>query len=171
MTGRVSLEEERVFRAVNDLPDALFPPVYAVMQCGNLAAVFVTSALAAVTGRRRLAATTAITGTAVWGACKLVKPLIGRGRPAAELDGVHERGPKEAGLGFPSGHTAVATTLAVLLSPELPRPLAPMPYLIAAAVGGARMYVGAHLPLDIVGGAAIGLVAGAVARSVSSLST
>jgi undecaprenyl-diphosphatase len=166
VTSRVAPEEERVFRAINDLPDSLFPAVYAVMQCGNLAAVFVTSAIAARTGRRRLAVTTAVTGTAVWGACKLVKPLIGRGRPADELGGVHQRGTKERGLGFPSGHSAVATTLAVLIAPELPRPLAPLPYLIAAAVGGARIYVGAHLPLDVAGGVAIGLAAGATARRV-----
>jgi undecaprenyl-diphosphatase len=168
---RVSPQEESAFRAINDLPDAVFPPVYVVMQCGNLAAVFVTGAIEAATGHRRRAVVTVAAGTGVWGACKLVKPLIGRGRPSAELDNVHERGPVERGLGFPSGHTAVATTLAVLLAPTLPRPLRLVPYVIAACVGGARIYVGAHLPLDVVGGAAIGFATGSVARKLSSPSS
>jgi undecaprenyl-diphosphatase len=35
---------------------------------------------------------------------------------------------------------------------------------IVTAVGLARVYVGAHLPLDVLGGAALGLVTGAVGR-------
>jgi membrane-associated phospholipid phosphatase len=32
----------------------------------------------------------------------------------------------------------------------------------AAVVGGTRQYVGAHLPLDVAGGAALGIAAGAI---------
>lgn len=41
------------------------------------------------------------------------------------------------------------------------------PALAAVAVAAARVYVGAHLPVDGVGGAAIGVAAGTAARLVS----
>jgi membrane-associated phospholipid phosphatase len=35
-----------------------------------------------------------------------------------------------------------------------------VPWILVAAVGLARIYLGAHNPLDVVGGAAVGLVLG-----------
>ena len=108
------------FRAVNDLPSGLHRPVYVVMQAGSLAAVYVTAGLAATRGKRALAGTIAVSGTSVWAGCKLVKRWVGRGRPAAHVDDVTIRGNEESGLGFPSGHAAVATTLAVIVAGEAP---------------------------------------------------
>jgi membrane-associated phospholipid phosphatase len=44
--------------------------------------------------------------------------------------------------------------------------LRPVAWSTAATVGAARVYVGAHLPLDVVGGAALGVAAGSAARGV-----
>jgi len=167
-TREVHDVERRTFRTVNDLPHALHPPVYVVMQSGSLAAVFVTAGVARLRGRRRLAAVIAATGTGVWVGAKGVKRWIGRGRPAHHLDRVRVRGQEEGGLGFPSGHSAVAFCLAEIVAPELPAVLRPVAWATAATVGAARVYVGAHLPLDIVGGAALGFVAGAAGRRVGT---
>lgn len=158
-TRRVSPAEERVFRAVNDLPDALHLAVWPVMQMGSLGAVFVTAgAVRHRTGDVRRAVVVAGVGTAVWGGIKLVKPLVGRGRPADLLDGVRVRGPAQSGLGFPSGHAAVSMTLA-LMATSTPR--ARSAALAAAAVTGiSRIYVAAHLPLDVVAGMAAGWLVG-----------
>ena len=112
----VSEAEERVFRVVNDAPDALAPLLWPIMQMGSLGAVF-----AAAEGVRRRsgnerAATVAVVGTAVWGGVKLIKPMVGRGRPAAHLEDVHVRGQAQTGLGYPSGHAAVSLTLALAAS-------------------------------------------------------
>jgi glycosyltransferase 2 family protein len=40
---------------------------------------------------------------------------------------------------------------------------------LAAVVAGGRVYAGAHLPLDVVGGIGVGVVAGAAARWVLGL--
>jgi membrane-associated phospholipid phosphatase len=156
--------EERLFQVVNRLPAAALPPLFAVMQSGALAASFVAAGAAQLAGRRRLAVTLAGTGTAVWGACKVIKRAVGRGRPSAHVDGVTTRGPKETGLGFPSGHSAVVFTLASLVSPYLPPLARPAVWGVAVTTSAARMYVGAHLPLDIVGGAAVGLTAASLCR-------
>jgi len=67
---------------------------------------------------------------------------------------------------FPSGHAATSFAAATVLMFARPR-LAPLWLLIAAAIGFSRVYVGVHYPLDIVGGAALGVaVATALRRLV-----
>jgi membrane-associated phospholipid phosphatase len=163
--GTVSAGEERIFRAVNGLSPALHIPAWLVMQAGSLPAVPV---IAALTLRRQHATTLALVldGTAVWGLCKLVKHVVKRGRPVDHLDNVMTRGAAQRGGGFPSGHTAVATTLTAVGGHLLSQRAARVVWAIPILVGGARQYVGAHLPLDVVGGAALGLSAGTLANRV-----
>ena len=157
----VSVAEERVFRAFNNAPDRLAPLVWPMMQMGSLAAVYVAAAERYRREGRDEAIATAIIGTAVWGGVKLAKPFVGRGRPADHLEHVRVRGHRQSGLGYPSGHAAVALTLALSASSTARgRRVA---VLGAAVTGASRMYVGAHLPLDIVGGAAAGWLIGALA--------
>lgn len=161
--GGVSPREEQVFRSVNDLPSALHGPLWAVMQTGSLAAVFVA---AGTQVRRQPPARTVallVAGVGMWAGVKVVKPLVGRGRPAAELDRVVVRGHDQSGLGYPSGHSAVAATLAIAISHNRGVRAGVGTLGIAALTGGARMYVGAHLPLDIAGGLAIGALGGGIA--------
>lgn len=164
----VSPGEERVFRSFNGLPNVLNAPVWAVMQSGSLAAVFVAAAQARRSDHKRAAATLLV-GTGVWGGVKLVKPLVGRGRPAAELDQVVVRGHEQSGLGFPSGHAAVAGTLAIAISHDRGGAITAGALGVALLTGGARMFVGAHLPLDIAGGLAIGALGGGFAMCAIDL--
>lgn len=163
-SGRVPKAERAVFRSLNGLPLALHPPAYVVMQAGSLASVLMSAGAVQWSGRRRLARTVALVGVGVWAGAKAVKRLVGRGRPASHLDGVVVRGGEEGGLGFPSGHAAVAFCLVELVGLELPPGLRPLVWTVAVMVGGARVYVGAHLPLDVVGGAALGIAVGAMCR-------
>ena len=166
-TRRVGVMEESIFRTVNSAPDAIHPPAWALMQAGSLAGVFVTAAGLAQQGHSRAAVRSAIAGTAVWGAVKLVKPAIGRGRPAAHLSDVSVRGAPQTGLGYPSGHAAVSMTLAVLATRRAPAGVRGSAMAVAVLTACARMYVGAHLPLDVAGGAAIGVVSARIADLVA----
>jgi undecaprenyl-diphosphatase len=58
---------------------------------------------------------------------------------------------------FPSGHTATACAGATVLCVLYPR-AAPLFVVLAAAIAYSRLYVGAHFPLDVVGGAVLGVV-------------
>ena len=52
---RVSRGEATAFRVVNDLPDALYPPAWIVMQLGTLGAAPAAAAVAWLAGDRKLA--------------------------------------------------------------------------------------------------------------------
>jgi undecaprenyl-diphosphatase len=151
--------EERVFRWSNEVGDSIHPPAWAVMQLGSLGGVIVSTVVAYLAGRRETAARVGGGGFCAWLFCKLVKRLIGRGRPEAHLANVRVRGQAQTGLGYPSGHTAVATTMALIAGRGSCR--ATTGFLVpATVVAFSRMYVGAHLPLDVVGGAAVGVAMG-----------
>ena len=102
-------------------------------------------------------------GLATYYLAKVVKGIVERGRPSSVLTDVHIRGAASSGRGYVSGHAAVVTLLVVLAWPYLGRRGRIAAVAAAVFVCLARVYVGAHLPLDVVGGAALGLaVAGAV---------
>jgi len=94
----------------------------------------------------------------------VVKGVVVRGRPASLLDDVVVRGAAAHGRGFVSGHAAVVTALLVVAWPWLNRPARIVCAVLAVAVCLARVYVSAHLPLDVVGGAGLGLVVGGAVR-------
>jgi undecaprenyl-diphosphatase len=159
---RLSDYEEQAFRLANDATDRIRIPVRGVMQAGTFGTVPAASALALLFRRPRLAASFAVGGTLAWVVVKLIKPVGGRERPNGVLYDVTLRERIEGDLGWPSGHTAVSTTLAFVAAPELPRPARRALAGIVATVGFGRMYVGAHLPHDIVGGAGIGMMISAL---------
>jgi glycosyltransferase 2 family protein len=153
--GHVFAFDANLFRLVNELPDGLGRPLLVVMQLGALAAVPVMAAVALAARRPRLARDLALSGGLAWVLAKLVKGMVGRARPVALVQGVVERA-LNTGLGYPSGHVAVAAALATAAGPWLPRPARRATWWVVWLVALGRMYAGAHLPLDVVGGAALG---------------
>ena len=65
---------------------------------------------------------------------------------------------------FPSGHATTSFACAATLSPFLPRYAAALLYVVAAAIAYSRVYVGVHYPLDVLGGAALGLLVATTLR-------
>jgi glycosyltransferase 2 family protein len=152
------------FRLVNDLPGAIYPVVYPLMQLGNVLVVPIVAIAALIARRTRLAVALFVGGAAAWVLPKIVKRLVERGRPDELLSDVHIHGASPAGLGFVSGHIAIAVALAVVAAPLLGPRLRWVAFALAAVVGLARIYVGAHLPLDVTGGAGLGLAVGSAVR-------
>jgi membrane-associated phospholipid phosphatase len=163
---RVGAAEAGAFRAVNGLPDALYPPAWVVMQLGAFGTVPAAAAAAWRAGDGELAGRLLLGGTGAWALAKLVKQVVRRPRPADLLPGTRGRGQDAAGLGYLSGHAAVATALGAAALPRLGPAGRALTLTAIPLVGLTRLYVGAHLPLDIAGGAALGLAADAAAGLV-----
>jgi membrane-associated phospholipid phosphatase len=156
----VSAREARVFQAVNTLPDQANRAIWVPMQYGTFGTVPALATLALLRRHPRMAVALATAGTAAWFLAKAVKPLVGRSRPAGIVSEAIVRGTEEGDEGFPSGHAAVSAALTVVAWPYLPGRWKPLPAALAAAVPVARVYVGAHLPLDVIGGSALGVAVG-----------
>ncbi len=153
--------EHRTYSAINDLPDALAPLVWPPMQFGSLPSPFALGALAYSRNRHSEPAASIIAaGFAAWIMAKGMKKLVGRGRPHdfdsetnlrlwTEIDG---------SLGFVSGHAAVAMASAGIIHRYVSPGLGAAAYGLAGIVGLSRIYAGAHLPIDVLGGAALGVL-------------
>lgn len=161
-THEVTALDEDLFRRIDGLPDVLQVPGWVVMQAGSLGAVIAATTAALAAKRSDTAIRLALAGGTMWIGAKGAKHLIGRGRPADHLEGVVIRGRKQSGLGYPSGHAAVSASLAVVAARTWPR--ASFALGAAAVVTSLmRVYDGAHFPSDVIGGAAAGWAAGALA--------
>jgi membrane-associated phospholipid phosphatase len=163
---RVGKWEHLATRRVNRLPEALHGPLWLVMQSGALAAPLVAGGAAIVAGRRRLAVRLVGSGLSAYLLAKVVKRVVRRGRPGQLVTGVRVRGRPATGHGYVSGHAAVSMALATEALPLFAAKARPLPIATASVVALARLYVGAHLPLDALGGAALGW---AVSRTGSEL--
>jgi uncharacterized membrane protein YbhN (UPF0104 family)/membrane-associated phospholipid phosphatase len=161
---RLGVREANLFRLLNDLalPTWTRWPIWGVMQLGVIGAVPLVAGLALVTRRIRLAAYAALAGGTIYLIAKLVKAFVQRGRPQTLLADVYIFDIPDRGLGYVSGHSAVAVALATVASPFLGRRARRVAWTLAGLVCVARIYVGSHLPLDVVGGAALGWAAGAL---------
>jgi glycosyltransferase 2 family protein len=169
VSGDVPKWEATLFENINDLPSVLWPIVRVPMQLGSLVGSLVVVAGTAVVKRRpRLVLATLIASQAAYWLSKAVKSAVSRARPGAILTDVHVR-EHANGLGYLSGHTAVACALGAALGPNLPVRWQIIVGVIAVTVGFARIYAGAHLPLDVVGGAGLGLLAGTLTRWILGL--
>ncbi|NNH69321.1 phosphatase PAP2 family protein [Nocardia uniformis] len=147
--------EVDLFRLINDLPSWVLPVLWPVMQLGTIGAVGVAAVAALAARRYGLARDVAAAGVISYFLAIEVKSLVGRARPDMLLEDLTLRS-MQGGLGFVSGHAAVAAALAAAAAPWLPRPWRRVVWALAATVALSRVFVGAHLVLDVFGGAALG---------------
>lgn len=153
----------RVLKRARDLADQ--PPLIA-LSLGTVAAGAVGSdRRLARTGARMLASH--LVATAIKA---VVKHRVDRARPGlfgGERDHQLTRGDRDEGPrnSFPSGHTAGAMAVSRAILREYPGARGPA-YAAVVATGAVQLPTGAHFPLDVAAGAAIGLAAEALVARI-----
>ena len=160
--GRVGPVERAAFHAVNGLPDWLYQPMLLFQYLGVLAMPLVVAVGALALRRWRLAAALVLVVPLKLALERVVKLLVQRERPGTTVPDAILRGVHPAGLSFVSGHAIITFAIAGLLALVLPRRWAVVAFVLASLNAVARVYLGAHNPLDVVGGAAVGLAIAAV---------
>ena len=106
----------------------------------------------------------------LWIVVELVKALVRRSRPFKRVTQARIVGYQALGRSFPSGHTSQAFFMATLMARHFHASFWAvfLLYSIALLVGMTRMYVGAHYPRDVMGGAVLGTVWGIMAALVDA---
>ena len=159
--GTVGPVERAVFEAINGLPDFLRWPMWIFQLAGlvGLPLVVAAGALAFRKVRLAIAAVLAIP-LKLYVEQPVLKSLIDRERPGQTESDPILRDVPASGPSFPSGHAVIAFTLATLLAPYLGRRWQVVVWSVAVMNSVARVYLGAHNPLDVVAGAGAGLAIG-----------
>src|SRR4051812_13934866 len=162
--GTVSDPEESLFKAVNDLPGGLYPVLWPFQQLGVLVVGPIAAIVAAITRRFRLALLLLVATVAKLGLERVVKAIVSRSRPGTTIGPhIHARGDVTLyGESFVSGHAVLIAAIAGLVAPYVPGRWKIVPWVVVGMVCITRVYVGAHNPLDVICGAALGLLIASV---------
>jgi len=159
--GGVPAPEREVFSWINGLPNGLTFSAHAVQFLGVLAVGPVVAVIALAARRPRLAAAALIVTALKLVTERLIWGLVARDRPGmTEPGAVIRGGTPTTGLSFVSGHVMLVTGLAWCVTPYLRGAWRSIPWIVVAIVAFARIYLGAHNPLDVLGGFAVGLAIG-----------
>jgi membrane-associated phospholipid phosphatase len=165
--GSVGSFERSIFESLNGLPDALEPPMRIAQLLGVLVVGPITAIVASALRRWRLAAAALLVTLGKLAAERIVWQLVSRQRPGVtEPNAIVRGGTPTTGAAFVSGHVILLTALAWVLAPYLRGGWRLAPWIVVALVSFTRIYLGAHNPLDVLGGICLGTAVGCAARLI-----
>ena len=155
--------EKDVFHAINGLPDALFRPMWTMQFLGVLLVPAAVAVIAIVARKWHLAAALLLLiPLKLFFEKGVVKEMVYRARPgtsdcAGDPSCLQLRDVPMVGPSFPSGHVIIVFGIAWLVFPYLGTRWRWVVGILCLLVSFARIYLGAHNPLDVLAGAAIGI--------------
>mgnify|MGYP002564795596 FL=1 len=88
----------------------------------------------------------------------LLKNIVARPRPFAEIEALIPLIAKPTDFSFPSGHTTASFAVALVMLRMLPKKIGIPAVVLAALVAFSRLYLGVHYPTDVLAGFVIALV-------------
>jgi undecaprenyl-diphosphatase len=163
---RIADWEVDLFQFVYGLPGFLHPIFFVVTQLGSIYMLGLLLLIYLFKKRYPIVLRLLMTGTLAYLVSGFAKDIWGRVRPTELLVDIVNLDYIVRGPGFPSGHMALATALALTIGHYLPKKYHWLVLVWIVGVGLSRMYLGIHFPLDIIGGFAIGWGSYALFRHV-----
>ena len=156
------------FAAVFAVVNPLLRPVPLLV----VALVLAGSVLWTAPGPQRLEGLRALVVSLTLGelVAQVIKRLADQPRPLAVIPGLDTHGYPVSphGTAYPSAHTALVVAAVSALWPWMRWPHRIIGLVFALLVGCNRVYIGAHWPIDVLGGAAIGLLSGTLTWLLAS---
>lgn len=93
----------------------------------------------------------------------LLKNIVARPRPFAEIEALIPLIAKPTDFSFPSGHTTASFAVALVMLRMLPKKIGIPAVVLAALVAFSRLYLGVHYPTDVLAGFMVALVGSSLA--------
>lgn len=93
----------------------------------------------------------------------LLKNIVARPRPFAEIEALIPLIAKPTDFSFPSGHTTASFAVALVMLRMLPKKIGIPAVVLAAMVAFSRLYLGVHYPTDVLAGFVVALVGSSLA--------
>lgn len=156
-SGVLVLGEEHVLGFIYNWPDNLRLPFLILTLLGSIWILAVILIILLIQEKYEIAKRVIIAGLAAGLISNYAKIFVARPRPVL-LTEIFQRELFVLGYGFPSGHVALATAIALTIGFYFPHKYRFIPALWILIVAISRLYLGVHAPLDIVGGFCIGLL-------------
>lgn len=155
-----------LFQAIYNLPDFLRPVMLAITQLGSVYVFFILIGIYYLKSHYRAVLRLLLTGSLAYLITGVAKDLWGSARPYEILPGVTNLEFIVRGPGFPSGHVALATAIALTLAHYSPPKYRIVFLFWIVGVALSRMYLGVHAPFDVIGGFAVGWGTYALFRNI-----
>jgi membrane-associated phospholipid phosphatase len=157
LNGTATGWESTWFHKVNGWADHLETPMLVITALGSIWMVAATVVVAFFAQFYRLAWRLALSAMLAFGVVTIAKHVIDRARPDGLFAVVNER-ITEIGMGFPSGHATATTIIMLSLLPYLRGVWRWAVPVLISLVALSRLYLGVHVPLDVIGGVALGTI-------------
>jgi len=159
--------ELSIFHYFNDWPASLHA-IFAIITLGGgvSTALLVWVVVAYGLAGRRASLATATAGIVAWILAQVAKMMMERPRPQAILDNLNIYGHQYDTWSFPSGHATFVAACAVTVALYAKPKHWPWLALVILLVGISRVYLGAHFPLDVIAGWALGSVIAVMFKSL-----
>ncbi len=164
---RFSLLERDVFRFFFAIPSFLVEPMLFITHFGSVSAVVGICGVLFFLGRRRLSLEIGFMAFIAFYLSVALKGVIGRPRPPVYFTDLAQREWGTAGNGFPSGHAALVTILALSLWPHVEKRFRPLLIVLIVAVCISRVSLGVHAPLDVIAGVCVGVFVVSITRIIA----
>jgi len=152
------------FNIVYNQPEFLKPVFFVITQAGSMHMLGLVLLIFFVIRRYDVVFKVLMTSLLAYLMVGFAKDVWGRMRPHDFLPNIVNLDYVVRGPGFPSGHTAMAVAMGLVLYDYLPKKYKFIVPVWIIMVGWSRLYLGVHAPLDIVGGFAIGWISYALVK-------